>query len=116
MVPVFEGLITYLTTITEYSKHFKEYEQHGKMQSKNWLILPGRRFPEDLHIRVQQGMGMQEGKSATWGEEHHVGTKQRIQQKHENLETGKAGESLLKSEKVRDANTYKQVSRWGPEN
>ena len=35
MVPVFKELITYLTAVTEYSKCFKEYEQHGKKQSKN---------------------------------------------------------------------------------
>ena len=52
-------------------------------------------------------MGKQEEKLATWGEEHHVRAKQRTQQKHENLENGKAGKkkNLLKPEKVSDANT-----------
>lgn len=50
-------------------------------------------------------MGKQEGKLATRGEEHRVQAKQRVQQKQENLEDAKAGESLLKSEKVSDAST-----------
>ena len=62
MVPVFKKLITYLTTVTEYSKCFKECEPYGNKQSENSLILPRRRFPEKLHrSEFNKGWGSRRG-------------------------------------------------------